>query len=78
MHCRTPDSAQNQIALRSLQQHVLTDVYAVHCMQENVRNTFNLMCQRGVVKAGDLVVVVTDLRPAGGDIIRSVQVRHVR
>lgn len=46
--------------------------------EENVRNTFNLMCQRGVVKTGDLVVVVTDLRPAGGDIIRSVQVRHVR
>lgn len=46
-------------------------------LQENVKRTFKLMSQRGCVKAGDLVVVVTDLRP-GEDIIRSVQVRHVQ
>lgn len=46
-------------------------------LQENVRRTFSLMSQRGLVRTGDLVVVVTDLRPAG-NIIRSVQVRHVQ
>lgn len=46
--------------------------------QENVRRTFTLMSQRGIVKPGDLVVVVTDMRPAEGDISRSVQVRRVQ
>lgn len=36
------------------------------------------MSQRGIVKPGDLVVVVTDMRPAEGDISRSVQVRRVQ
>jgi hypothetical protein len=36
------------------------------------------MKERGLVKAGDLVVVVSDLRPKDEDIIRSVQVRRVQ
>jgi len=51
---------------------------ALLALQENVRRTFNLMSRRGLVRAGDLVVVVTDLRPPEGDIIRSLQVRHVQ
>jgi hypothetical protein len=47
-------------------------------VQANVQRTFALMTQRGIVKAGDLVVVVTDMRPAEGDISRSVQVRRVQ
>eukprot|EP00775_Hariotina_reticulata_P005779 gene5779-6018_t len=43
--------------------------------EENVRRTFLLMKERGLVKAGDLVVVVSDLRPKEEDIIRSVQCR---
>ena len=33
---------------------------------------------RGFVTPGDLVVVVSDLRPHEQDIVRSVQVRRVR
>ena len=55
----------------------LCECAIVH-MQENVRRTFSLMSQRGFVRAGDLVVMVTDLRPAEGDIVRSVQVRRVQ
>lgn len=36
------------------------------------------MKQRGFVTEGDLVVVVSDLRPRDEDIIRSVQVRRVQ
>lgn len=57
---------------------MLSCCLAVLALQENVRRTFNLMSQRGFVRAGDLVVVVTDLRPPEGDIIRSLQVRHVQ
>lgn len=46
-------------------------------MQENVRRTFKLMKSRGLVKEGDLVVVVSDLRPRQEDIVRSVQVRRI-
>jgi hypothetical protein len=43
-----------------------------------VRRTFKLMQSRGFVREGDLVVVVSDLRPQKEDIIRSVQVRRVQ
>ncbi|KAF6261484.1 putative pyruvate kinase [Scenedesmus sp. NREL 46B-D3] len=46
--------------------------------EENVRRTFKLMQSRGFVREGDLVVVVSDLRPQKEDIIRSVQVRRVQ
>jgi hypothetical protein len=51
---------------------------AVAFLQENVRRTFKLMQSRGFVREGDLVVVVSDLRPQKEDIIRSVQVRRVQ
>ncbi|WIA37757.1 hypothetical protein OEZ86_014633 [Tetradesmus obliquus] len=41
--------------------------------EENVRRTFQLMRSRGFVQQGQLVVVVSDLRPGKEDIIRSVQ-----
>jgi hypothetical protein len=47
-------------------------------MQENVRRTFKLMAQRGMVRPGDTVIVVSDIRPNESDIIRSVQVRAVQ
>eukprot|EP00879_Flechtneria_rotunda_P014633 GHRR01015292.1.p1 GENE.GHRR01015292.1~~GHRR01015292.1.p1 ORF type:complete len:163 (+),score=13.56 GHRR01015292.1:978-1466(+) len=46
--------------------------------EENVKRTFDLMKARRFVRAGDLVVVVSDLRPREEDIIRSVQVRRVQ
>jgi hypothetical protein len=36
------------------------------------------MSERGLVRAGDTVVVVSDIRPQESDIIRSVQVRTVQ
>ena len=47
-------------------------------LQENVRRTFKLMAQRGMVKPNDTVVVVSDIRPNATDIIRSIQVRTVQ
>lgn len=46
-------------------------------LQDNVVRTFDLMKSRGFVRPGDLVVVVSDLRPREEEIIRSVQVRRV-
>jgi hypothetical protein len=45
--------------------------------EENVQRTFRLLKARRLVKEGDLVVVVSDLRPKDEDIIRSVQIRRV-
>ena len=45
--------------------------------EENVQRTFRLLKARKLVKEGDLVVVVSDLRPKDEDIIRSVQIRRV-
>lgn len=43
----------------------------------NVEQTFEQMKAGKIVKSGDLVIVVSDIRPSN-DVIRSVQVRHVR
>lgn len=45
--------------------------------QDNVARAFELMKQRGFVRPGNLVVVVSDLRPRDDEIFRSVQVRRV-
>jgi pyruvate kinase len=45
--------------------------------EDNVRRTFLLVKARGLVRPGELVVVVSDLRPANEDVIRGVQIRRV-
>lgn len=52
-------------------------VYAA-LLQENVQRTFHLMSARGMVKPGELVVVVSDLRNKETDITRSILVRTVQ
>jgi pyruvate kinase len=44
--------------------------------EANVRRSFEALVSRGLLSSGDLVVVVSDLRPEN-NIIRSVQVRRV-
>ena len=39
---------------------------------------FRLLKARAFVEEGDLVVLVSDLRPSEDDIIRSVQMRRVQ
>lgn len=47
--------------------------------EDNVQRTFKVLKMRGFVTPGDLVVVVSDLRPSGDlDIVRSIQVRRVQ
>jgi len=43
----------------------------------NVSRTFSLLKVRELVKPGDLVVVVSDIRPPGQDVVRSAQIRRV-
>ena len=43
----------------------------------NVERTFQLLKRRGLVHSGDLVVVLSDLRPEGQAVVRSAQIRHV-
>lgn len=45
--------------------------------EENVKRTFQLLKRRELVKEGDLVVVVSDIRPDDQQVVRSVQVRYV-
>jgi pyruvate kinase len=45
--------------------------------EANVRRSFEALRARGLLSSGDLVVVVSDLRPEQDNIIRSVQVRRV-
>lgn len=45
--------------------------------EANVRRSFGALRARGLLASGDLVVVVSDLRPEQDNIIRSVQVRRV-
>ncbi|CAL8462457.1 g1990 [Coccomyxa elongata] len=45
--------------------------------EENVDRTFALLKRRDLVQKGDLVVVVSDIRPPNEDVVRSVQIRHV-
>ena len=42
--------------------------------EENVDRTFALLKRRQLVQAGDLVVVVSDIRPPNEDVVRSAQV----
>ena len=45
--------------------------------EKNVERTFNLLKRRALVHSGDLVVVLSDLRPNGNSVVRSIQIRHV-
>ncbi|CAD7697063.1 unnamed protein product [Ostreobium quekettii] len=45
---------------------------------DNIMRAFKFLKMRKLVSGGDLVVVVSDIRPAEGDVVRSVQIRHVR
>ena len=45
--------------------------------EKNVGRTFKLLKRRSLVHAGDLVIVVSDLRPDGQTVVRSVQIRRV-
>ncbi len=47
--------------------------------EENVDRTFRLLKRRDLVQPGDLVVVVSDIRPDSSDasVVRSVQIRRV-
>ena len=43
----------------------------------NVDRTFALLKRRDLVQPGDLVIVVSDIRPPNEGVVRSVQIRHV-
>lgn len=43
----------------------------------NVDRTFALLKRRDLVQTGDLVIVVSDIRPPNEGVVRSVQIRHV-
>ena len=45
--------------------------------EKNIERTFRLLKRRNLVHSGDLVVVVSDLRPHGASVVRSAQIRHV-
>ena len=47
--------------------------------EANVQRTFSLLKRRELLSAGDLVVVITDLRtgPGAGEVVRSAQIRRV-
>jgi pyruvate kinase len=45
--------------------------------EANVSRTFSLLKARDLVKAGDLVIVVSDIRPENQDVVRSAQIRKV-
>jgi len=45
--------------------------------EKNIDRTFSLLKRRDLIKKNDLVVVVSDIRPPGEDVVRSVQIRYV-
>ena len=45
--------------------------------EQNVYKTFNLLKRRTMISPGDLVIVLSDLKPEDGTIIRSIQIRRV-
>lgn len=45
--------------------------------EENIQKTFQLLKRREMVNPTDLVIVVSDLKPMDGSIVRSIQVRRV-
>lgn len=45
--------------------------------EQNIQRTFQLLKRREMVSAQDLVIVVSDLKPLDGSIVRSIQVRRV-
>jgi pyruvate kinase len=45
--------------------------------EANVRRTFSLLKARDLVTPGDLVVVISDIRPENQDVVRSAQIRRV-
>lgn len=45
--------------------------------EKNIERTFKLLKRRALVHPGDLVVVLSDLRPENGTVVRSIQIRHV-
>lgn len=45
--------------------------------EENIRKTFQLLKRRDMVQPNDLVIVVSDLKPDEGGVVRSIQVRNV-
>lgn len=45
--------------------------------EKNIDRTFSLLKRRDLIKENDLVVVVSDIRPPGEQVVRSVQVRYV-
>lgn len=45
--------------------------------EENVDTTFKLLKRRDLVKEGELVIVVSDIRPDDQSVVRSVQIRRV-
>ena len=45
--------------------------------ERNIRKTFQLLKRRQMVNASDLVIVISDLKPDDGSVVRSIQIRHV-
>ena len=45
--------------------------------EQNIQKTFSLLKRREMVGDGDLVIVVSDLKPDDGSVVRSIQVRRV-
>ena len=45
--------------------------------EKNIERTFWLLKRRNLVHSGDLVVVVSDLRPKDDVAVRSAQIRYV-
>lgn len=45
--------------------------------ERNIRKTFQLLKRRQMVNANDLVIVISDLKPEDGSVVRSIQIRHV-
>ena len=45
--------------------------------EANIYKTFSLLKTRTMINPGDLVIVLSDLKPEDGQIIRSIQLRRV-
>jgi pyruvate kinase len=45
--------------------------------ETNIRKTFQLLKRRQMVNSGDLVIVVSDLKPEDNTVVRTIQIRHV-
>lgn len=47
-------------------------------MEVNLRRTFSLLKARGMVKAGDLIIAVSDIAPSSqSNMLQSIQVRRI-